>query len=190
MSAMPHYTHADRACQPPESTNARFLFACIGLGVARLFVLPLGDSPSGKHINGETQGAANALGLVLYSPLLGEGVRTVDSSMLWDEGQDVTRFVGFSQEDAGAELKRLLEVGIHGTKVRMMGQWDRWKVTIPDPASSGIYQFPWIPLYSAHEVTRIISASRYLPIAPTHKAVSRKVEKQLIGQFHFLDEVC
>lgn len=190
MSAATHYTHVSGTCQPPESTNARHPFALVASGLARLFVLPSGDSPSGKRINGEAQGAVNASGLLVYSPLLGEGVRTVDSSILWDEGQDVTRFVGFAESEAGEQLKRLLEVGIHGTKRRMMGQLDRYKVMMPDPASAGIVQFPWIVLYSVRDVDQILSASRHLPIAPAHKAVSRKVEAQLFGQFHFLDQVC
>jgi hypothetical protein len=153
-------------------------------------VLPLGVTPSGNGIDGETRRARNAPGFIDATLIMEGSTYMSQSSDYWNDSQDVTRFVGFSQEEAGEQQKRLLLVGIHATKKRLMGQWDRWVVLMPDPASTPACEFYPIPLYSAEEVSVVIRSSYALCISPAHKAVSRKVEAQLIGQYHFFDEVC
>ena len=186
MTAKAYYTGNDRACVVPESTKTPLppVLGRMGCGVS--LCLPHGVSPIvGASIDGEARRTGNAPGFVLYPLRQGRSTYMAQSSDYWDDSQDVRRFVGFSQADAGEQCKRLLAIGVHARKVRMMGQWDRYKVMMPDPASRGGVEFPAIPLYSAQEVSQVIRACYALPIAPAYKTVSRQVEAQLRGQGHF-----
>lgn len=85
---------------------------------------------------------------------------------------------GFDEIEAGLQIRRLLVVGLHARRQRLLSG-NRYRLILPVVANGVHYE---LPIDNVFEVSAILRHMAHMPINPPSLAVTRRRAGELVGQ--------